>query len=63
MRTLIGLALQDYRRAKRLLVAQMAKDLKVKQSELAAIECGDKPCTCEFEHQVLVAYPDFHTAV
>jgi hypothetical protein len=63
MRTLIGLALQDYRKTKRIAPVAMAKDLDINLEHLAQIECGDWPCTREFEHQVLVIYPDFHTAV
>ncbi len=63
MRTLIGMALQDYRLAKHIKAARMALDLKTTQEQLGQIEAGNAPCTREFEHQVLIAYPDFHTAV
>ena len=59
MTTLLGKSLADYRKAKGLRLAGMAKALGLATTQLVAIEHGGLPEPKGFHHQVIVTYPDF----
>ena len=61
--TLLGKSLADYRKAKGIRLADMARALGLATTQLAAIEHGGMSEPKGFHHQVIVAYPDFFSTL
>jgi DNA-binding XRE family transcriptional regulator len=60
-KTLLGDALQDYRRTHSLTAPTMARALGLTTAGLAAVEDGRTPDTRDLERLINDAYPDFLT--